>query len=348
VNNFSNLIIDTIENLQDENKQLISNNKEILENYIQSHIELSNKEKEYLEVKNKLSNSLSKTNNENNIHGKSERSQTNTNKIKSTNDLNKEIASYFKLNYNKVYSEFQDKVKNIGGFDYKTSQEDIVILLEAIKLVQQQAKIDLNNELDKNDLDLLNKISIEYSLNDEEDDLSGDKIIDFIEKIVNNCHQTGKIKSVEITQDNNTVYKFDGVTAEFLLDNDNLLVKNDGNITFEDWLLKNFSTQKSKKIINNDDSNANNFNSIIGGGINSNEDRQYGDYSENINNNVHNNVHNNVNTNSNMATKEKNKLNNNNNNNVSNPGNRHHGHGNKSASGINNKSNSHNRGNKKK
>jgi hypothetical protein len=247
VNNYGDLLVKSLEKTQGENKEIMNSNKILLEEYSNSQTELSKKEKEYLEIKSKLHNLIDQmeVNNTNNQTNQNQNSQR-ANKSKSGISIDSLISSKLKENYKKSYNEFEEKVKSTTNFDLKSNQEDIVILLEAIKLIQTQRKLDLSSELDKNQLDFLNKISAEYSLHDEEDELIAEKIIEQIEKDVNNCHQSGKIREVEISQITNTEYKFDGVRAEFILDNDKLRVKNDDNIGFEEWLIKNFAIKKGK------------------------------------------------------------------------------------------------------
>lgn len=240
MNNYGDLLVKCLEKSQEDNKEIINSNKSLLEKYSNTQTELSKKEKDYLEIKSKLHSLIEQIEMNNN------QGSQRANKPKARVNIDTLITTKLRDNYKKAYSEFEEKVKNTTNFDLKSNQEDIVILLEAIKLIQMQRKLELTSELDKTQLDFLNKITAEYSLHDEEDELIAEKIIEQIEKDVNNCHQSGKIREVEISQVTNTEYKFDGVRAEFILDNDKLRVKNDDNIGFEEWLVKNFSIKKGR------------------------------------------------------------------------------------------------------
>lgn len=257
-----------IENSQEDNKKLIETNKKLLEEYSQAQVQLSLKEKEYNSLRSNLNQLLDQIEETKKAENSN---KNNPNRIKRTNtNANYKIRNYLRNHYSKEYADFQESIKSNSNFDFKSNQEDIIILLEAINLLRHQRNIDITSELSKENLEFYLAISNEYSLNNEDDNLIEEKIIEFIEKIVNACHSTGKIREVEISQVTSTEYKFDDKNADLLFDSDNLFVKNDGGISFEDWLIKNFnvknrhneisSTQLSdnREINNNSNSNTNN------------------------------------------------------------------------------------------
>lgn len=265
VDTFSDLILKNLETIQEENKQLTCKNKQLLEEYSNKQSDLSKKEKEYLEIKNNLLALVDQQNDLNRTTQQDNRTRSNnpsssinrpTSSSTNTQNITLMINNHLKTYYSKAYSEFEEKVKSSSSFDLKTNHEDIVILLEAIKFLQQSRKNDVNSILDKQDNEFLSKITSEYSLVDEEEDIIGERIIEMIEKSVNQCHQSGKIKEVEISQVTNTEYKFDNLKADFIIENDKLKVKSDDCIGFDEWLVKNFSLKKPKLL----DSRKNNLN----------------------------------------------------------------------------------------
>lgn len=257
-----------IENSQEDNKKLIETNKKLLEEYSQAQVQLSLKEKEYNSLRSNLNQLLDQIEETKKAENSN---KSNPNRIKRTNtNANYKIRNYLRNHYSKEYADFQESIKSNSNFDFKSNQEDIIILLEAINLLRHQRNIDITSELSKENLEFYLAISNEYSLNNEDDNLIEEKIIEFIEKIVNACHSTGKIREVEISQVTSTEYKFDDKNADLLFDSDNLFVKNDGGISFEDWLIKNFSVKNrhneisstqlsdNREINNNSNSNTNN------------------------------------------------------------------------------------------
>ena len=201
----SQTTIKVLKNLHLDNKKKSSLNQELIEKYNQTYQELSKLEKEIIEK----------------------------------NNNNSDLDFKIKL------TQFEEKLKqNCSKLLSKQNQEELLLILEAIKLVVSAKKIDISTELEKGDLDFYLKFLSEFSQDTKNDDLLGEKIITIIEGMVNIHHQSGKIKEIEIGQESSSIYKFDNNLIELYLDNDILKLKETGGL-FEDWLVKTFAIRKN-------------------------------------------------------------------------------------------------------
>ena len=205
--------IDFISLVKSKCNSLIGSNSELLNSLIQSKVKLEDKIKEYKKVSKEIK------------------------------ALNKKPNKIEKVDINAI----AQKAPTYSSTEMK---EDILILLEGIKIIQEQTNSKWQEQITNEEKEIYNKIKNEYyndSHTEETPDDLADRIINEIEVIVNKCHKSGKIKEVEINQISENSYMFDNLIANLYFDElSKLRVKDDTD--FENWLIKNFSLKVKKDI----------------------------------------------------------------------------------------------------